>query len=403
MRIYPLCLGVLAVVGCAPDLPDTSGERVVRDSAGVTIVENTVPAWSSAEVWRISEEPILDLGVVAGDPAYEFFRPLGAVRLSDGRLVVADGGALELRYFDTVGTFLRRAGGSGGGPGEFQTLAWFGRVPGDSILAYDRRAWRMSVFDPGGTYVRSFTLEGGDFPLVVGRRADASYLATVPPIRRPGDPPPPPGRGSDSLTLVHYGPDGRIVDTLGTFLRRVTHGHVTEWRGNTIRPSIPVPFTPSTSFAVVGDRSVAGTNRSYELAIYGSGGLERLIRRMHSRLPVTENDTERFVDSLTLLYGDGNPEGEVHLLLVKTTPPQDSMPAFEQMQVDEDANIWVLRTRRPGDPVPVWDVFTPDGTWLGRVEGPAGLRVTDIGRDYVIGLWRDDVDVEHVRMYALRK
>jgi hypothetical protein len=34
---------------------------------------------------------------------------------------------------------------------------------------------------------------------------------------------------------------------------------------------------------------------------------------------------------------------------------------------------------------------------------PTGLRVTEIGPDYVLGLWRDADDVEHVRMYELIK
>jgi hypothetical protein len=34
---------------------------------------------------------------------------------------------------------------------------------------------------------------------------------------------------------------------------------------------------------------------------------------------------------------------------------------------------------------------------------PAGLRVDDIGADYVLGVWRDDFDVEHVRLHALRR
>jgi hypothetical protein len=34
---------------------------------------------------------------------------------------------------------------------------------------------------------------------------------------------------------------------------------------------------------------------------------------------------------------------------------------------------------------------------------PVGLRVTDIGPDYVLGIELDSLDVEHVRMYAVTK
>jgi hypothetical protein len=34
---------------------------------------------------------------------------------------------------------------------------------------------------------------------------------------------------------------------------------------------------------------------------------------------------------------------------------------------------------------------------------PAPGRVTQIGSDYVLGIWTDDLDVEQVRLYALIK
>ena len=49
------------------------------------------------------------------------------------------------------------------------------------------------------------------------------------------------------------------------------------------------------------------------------------------------------------------------------------------------------------------DVFDPDGIWLGTVATPRGLRVTEIGTDYVVGVWRDELDVEYIRVYDLEK
>lgn len=36
------------------------------------------------------------------------------------------------------------------------------------------------------------------------------------------------------------------------------------------------------------------------------------------------------------------------------------------------------------------------------VSVPAGLEITDIGRDYILGIVRDDLDVEQVRLYRIR-
>jgi hypothetical protein len=35
------------------------------------------------------------------------------------------------------------------------------------------------------------------------------------------------------------------------------------------------------------------------------------------------------------------------------------------------------------------------------VELPAGLRVLEIGGDYVLGVWNDELDVQHVRLHRL--
>jgi hypothetical protein len=32
---------------------------------------------------------------------------------------------------------------------------------------------------------------------------------------------------------------------------------------------------------------------------------------------------------------------------------------------------------------------------------PADLRVLAIGRDHVLGVWQDDLDVQHVRLHRL--
>lgn len=51
----------------------------------------------------------------------------------------------------------------------------------------------------------------------------------------------------------------------------------------------------------------------------------------------------------------------------------------------------------------MWDVFDPEGRWLGGIAMPVGLEVTEIGEDYILGIWKDDLDVAYVRMYELIK
>jgi hypothetical protein len=90
-----------------------------------------------------------------------------------------------------------------------------------------------------------------------------------------------------------------------------------------------------------------------------------------------------------------------------------NLPAYAQMLVDADRNLWVSDaaldwylaqgfSRVPAGPI-AWRVFDRDGRWLGRVTMPPRFRPMDIGSDYILGLWRDADDVEHVRLYRLTK
>jgi len=45
-------------------------------------------------------------------------------------------------------------------------------------------------------------------------------------------------------------------------------------------------------------------------------------------------------------------------------------------------------------------VFGPDGRWLGDVAAPA-LQALEIGEDHLVGLHRDPLGVESVRVHRL--
>jgi len=48
-------------------------------------------------------------------------------------------------------------------------------------------------------------------------------------------------------------------------------------------------------------------------------------------------------------------------------------------------------------------VFDREGVFVARVHMPPRLNILEVGDDYVLGLARDDIDVEHVRLYRLEK
>jgi hypothetical protein len=58
---------------------------------------------------------------------------------------------------------------------------------------------------------------------------------------------------------------------------------------------------------------------------------------------------------------------------------------------------------RRGGRLGVHQVFDRDGLLIGRVEGPEGFEITDSGPDYILGVAKDDLDVERVRLYRLER
>jgi hypothetical protein len=109
---------------------------VVRDSAGVQIVEYGRDVWDIGSGWTVGSEPMLSLGAADSAPEYEFAGIEGALRLPDGRIVVADAGSREIRFYGADGGFLGATGRRGEAPGEFELIDDMGYGPGDSIWVY---------------------------------------------------------------------------------------------------------------------------------------------------------------------------------------------------------------------------------------------------------------------------
>jgi hypothetical protein len=109
-----LVLSIISLVSAACDTGAARSGPAVRDSAGVQIVENESYYWGEGEGWRLSESPSLDIGLLEGDPNYQFYLVAGAARLSDGGIAVANSGTHEIRFYDAAGTFISSAGRKGG-------------------------------------------------------------------------------------------------------------------------------------------------------------------------------------------------------------------------------------------------------------------------------------------------
>jgi hypothetical protein len=392
--IRPLALALVALLtGCQRD---SSDPPAVRDSAGIRIVENRRPTWSSDEAWRLDTAPTLDIG------SDELSRIGQAIRLKDGRIIVAHDGAHEILIYSPRGELLRRFGRRGRGPGEFLEISQLLIIGGDSILVWDLNQNRISVFDTEGALARTepVSLERTQM-LVQGVFDDGSLLIATP------NPPDENARG--------------LVRPMRALSRRMAHGEVRELLRlpgmEMFYQQLPTgeldfrpPFFGHTSHtAVRKDRLVWAATDSFELHVHSADGKPLLIiEKEHPIRQVTAADVEPLIEQRVAAIRDEAWRPTVRRML--SALPTGTLPAFgaapgngPPLIVDDDHNIWVAEFTMPGEHRNRRLVFDSIGVWLGTVELPQRFAPRHIGSDFILGKALDSLDVEHVRLYALRK
>jgi hypothetical protein len=84
--------------------------------------------------------------------------------------------------------------------------------------------------------------------------------------------------------------------------------------------------------------------------------------------------------------------------------PEDQ-PVFQELIVDDEGHVWLQGFEPPGADVEPsrWWVFDGAGRLLGRVSLPAGLEVHAIRGDRIVGVARDELEVERIQVHRLRR
>jgi hypothetical protein len=80
-----------------------------------------------------------------------------------------------------------------------------------------------------------------------------------------------------------------------------------------------------------------------------------------------------------------------------------AFPTYTRLVADTYGHLWAERFTPPGESGSRWAVFDAEGAFLGHVAMPDDLEVTEIGADYVLGIHRDELDVERVRLHAIER
>ncbi len=438
-RGLPVLAGLLLVfAGCQEGQAPTAGAFVVRDSAGIEIVESMAPAWDG-DGWTVSGTPSLVIGQMGGDERYLFGEVAGAVMLRDGRIAVLDGQSALIRVYSPEGEHIEDWGGQGEGPGEFTSAQTISSYRGDSILVSEFVARRLVIFDDRGRLGRSIVPEmrmsfateqrrrmaEGDRSTVPGwsccrlwgsLRTGAFLLSYPEMIPNEGS-----GTKRASVTAAIMPDAGGAAESVGVFGGMTYELGLQGSRSRLqLQPWFNMVPGPDGYYATQGD--------SYSIDAYDLGGnLRRIIRLARETRPVTDEIKAAYEAGLRdRLMAPGafidadSPEEMLDILLAGPYPPH--LPTFFQLLVDPDGNIWAGQRRygagdsgaggtddgtvnddsQPSE-MNEFIVFGADGRYLGMVELTADFQVLLIGTDFILGALRDDLGVACVHVYRIEK
>lgn len=416
LPVATLALLTAACGGAGSDAE--TGPTATRDSAGVTIVDNGAPAWPEGGGFVVEPAPDVE-SETEGQPEATLEQPARALRMADGSWVVLDGQARTVKRYGADGSYLGALGRQGEGPGEFQAPIFLGQWLGDSLVTFDILTRRWQVFGPDLAFARQQVVEweiGPGRPLPPqpqGVFADGTILA------RQGTRPEFPFEGTagevrqDSVRLVRLALDGTEVDSLGVWPSGQTFGVELTFGGNSMLVPSQVPLAPMIGVAVAGTRAYIGAGQRWEIVVLdGTGQVERIVRREVPALPVEaalrDSAREAILDVLSGLRGLPPQLDSAMREAVRNSPFPDHQPAHGRLLVDEEGFIWVEGAAGlvPGSTQPgsgTWSVLSPEGIYQGDVAMPEGLGVLAIGRDWVVGSWRDADDVGRLRVHRLRR
>ncbi len=339
------------------------------------------------------------------------FTNVGSIReLSNGRVLVADPGEKTVQLLDlTAGTAVR-VGREGQGPGEYSFPGALLPLAGDSTLLVDPSNRRFLIILPNGK-------AGGHipFPENLGIGADPQYSDLAGRIYFRGSLIPPGGPGSmasppDSVPVLRWDRRRATVDTV-TFLKITAMTMRTSSSGQgRMMMMRPEPFSPEDTWAVGADGRMAVARVTDFHVDWYSPAKQRTSGPVNRHQPVRVNDADRESQQRAqgaprVTFGSGpgasGPPPTVNMPAPQYPGFKPPFPGRNSAWVAPNGQLWLLRSRRGGDPVPTVDVFDQQGTFVRTVTLPRDRRIAGFGKNSVYLVRTDGDDIQWLESYTI--
>jgi len=368
-----------------------------------TVGDTTIVHVASGSVWGNTASLVeeLRIGKLDGTPEEMFTQIRDVAPDRKGGVYVFDPGGPALRHFDARGKHLVLLGGKGSGPGEYRDASLGIKVRADGrVFMRDPRNGRINVYGPNDKPLAQIPIPSGLFTLkstVLDTAGEIYLKILLGPIQK-GKPWP--------IGLLHLTPDGKLIDSLAP---PTLAGEPDADRGlyypRKIWEASPLGYI------------VAGLNTDYRFQFRRRDGKVTRIEMDHA--PVRFGAEERAeLDAAN----DWMVKNRGQFLSNQVLPTPPTKPAFSGFDIGDDGQIWVqvhvpavkvaLDPDEKPDPgrlppaawqePPTFDVFQPDGTYLGRIRMPDRVSLVAHRGDEVWGTTTGESGELYLLRYRLK-
>jgi hypothetical protein len=401
MKRFAILVSLLAACGDDASRADIATSV---DSMGVTVVTSTMPGWGEAPRWRLDTIPELVIGGADRTPSVLLVGVSSVLRVGND-LVASTNDDKRIRWFRPGGEEYQSVGGQGTDAGRFGSVRIAGLL-GDSLLTWDEQLDRATVLAPDARAVRTFhpvadtvlarfgftiTATFDDGTLLAASRSGA-LSGGVSGLRR------------DTIAVARLDREGGGA----TLLAEVPGHENVVVSGADFVTLVPRPFGARTVVGTHGNDLLIGLGDRDEVRRYRNDGTLLGIYRLdrpRRLIPATDlaAQREQFAAQLAQL-----PLAMADAIAAALAEAGAAAvyPAHDQLLVDETGAIWLredIGPRRGREEPRRWVILGADGVWHGTITTPARFEVHQVTADRVIGVWRDDFDVEHLRIHRLER
>jgi hypothetical protein len=319
-----------------------------------------------------------------------------------GDVMVWDRKSFVMRLYSDGGKFLRKVGRKGAGPGEYNQISGMAFGPDGRFYVWDGAGARLNVYKPDGDFEKQLPIPVPGFStndgLTIDTQGRAWFRFVI--FDRAG------GKTTGAWARTRT-TDGSTIDTVKMpQLPNGDPGLVAQGNG---MASYGVPYGRSamTALTAAGEIMIAPPGK-YEIDV-PSGGKTVKITRAHTPVPVPSEEREQLKAQIEAQLRRTQPDwtwGSASIPSVK--PPIASLTGgldgrvwaslyVESERVAPDPSV----QRPPNAPPPVlyrmngskWDIFEPDGRYIGTIVAGDKLRLHAMRGDFAWGTALDDDDV----------